>query len=345
MTNGEVYDMIIIGAGPAGLAAGLYAARDRRRTLLLEKNGLPGGQIMLTEKIENYPGYEQVGGFELVEHMKAQVLSFGAQIAVNQAVDALRRLDDGLIEVSVDGGENLYTARAVLLAPGSDYRKLSLPGEEELRQATRVSYCATCDGAFYRDKHVLAIGGGNTALEDAVYLATRFTRKLTLIHRRREFRAQKILVEELYAAAKENDIDVKLPYVPVAFVPTDDKENDIDVKLPYVPVAFVPTDDGADIDHVKIRNVETDEIEELKVDGVFIFVGMDPNTAFARDAVQMDDAGNIAADPITMRTSTPGIWVAGDCRQNAPLQLATACADGVTAAMNVRDYLRNPDAW
>ncbi|HHH76210.1 MAG TPA: thioredoxin-disulfide reductase, partial [Phycisphaerae bacterium] len=189
---------------------------------------------------------------------------------------------------------------------------------------TRVSYCATCDGAFYRDKEILTIGGGNTAVEDTIYLATRFTAKTTLIHRRLEFRAQKILVEELYETAKSKDIDIKLP---------------------YIPVEIVPSEDGTEIDHVKIQNVETKEIEQLKVDGVFMFVGMDPNTAFAKGAVDINEAGYIEADPITLRSSTPGIWVAGDCRTNAPLQLATACADGVTAAMNIKEYFRSPETW
>jgi thioredoxin reductase (NADPH) len=324
MPQGDVLDVIIIGAGPAGLAAGLYAARDRYNTLLLEKNGLPGGQIMLTEHIENYPGYEKVGGFELVEQMKKQVLDFGAEIKANQNVTAVRkRDDDGLIEVDVDG-ERAYTAKAVILSPGSDYRRLGIPGEDEMRQATRVSYCATCDGAFYRDKHVLAIGGGNTAVEDAIYLATRFCRKVTLIHRRTEFRAQKVLVEELYETAREHEIDMKLP---------------------YVATEIVPADDGSEIEHVKIRNVETGHIEPLEVDGVFIFVGMVPNTGWLEGVVDIDENGYIAADPVTMKTSTPGIFVAGDCRQRAAMQLATACSDGVIAAMMLRDYYRDPASW
>ena len=324
MAESETYDVIIVGAGPAGLAAGLYAARDRYKTLLVEKNGLPGGQIMLTERIENYPGYEKVSGFDLVEHMKAQVVGFGAALAVSEAVSSLARREDGTIEVAVNRGEKRYRARGVILAPGSDYRRLGVAGEDQMRQATRVSYCATCDGAFYRDKHVLAVGGGNTAVEDTIYLATRFTRKITLIHRRREFRAQQVLVEELHAVAKDKDIDIRLP---------------------YVLEEIVPTADGSDIDHVRIKNVETDEAEAVKVDGVFLFVGMVPNTAFLRGVVEMNEAGYVAANPVTMRTSMPGVFVAGDCRQQAAMQLATACADGVVAAMMLKDYFRAPDSW
>ena len=324
MNDSNVYDVVIVGAGPAGLAAGLYAARDRYRTLLLEKNGLPGGQIMLTDRIENYPGIVKIGGFELVEEQKKQVLNFGAEIAANQACTALGRRSDGLIELAVNGGEKSHLARAAILAPGSDYRKLGVPGEDEMRQATRVSYCATCDGAFYRDKHVLAVGGGNTAVGDAVYLATRFCKKVTLIHRRREFRAQKVLVEELHEAAKEHDIEVKLPYVLEEIAANADR---------------------TDIDHVKVRNVETHQVEQIEVDGVFIFAGMIPNTAFLAGVVERNEAGYVACDPVTLKTSLPGVFVAGDCRQQAAMQLVTACADGVVAAMMLKEYFREPGTW
>jgi thioredoxin reductase (NADPH) len=329
MPNDDLYDVIIIGAGPAGLAAGLYAARDRYRTLLLEKNGLPGGQILLTEIIENYPGYEKVGGPELVQHMQKQVEKFDAEIAINQSVTGLKRRDDGMIEVTTNDGETVRQARAVIVTPGSDYRRLGVPGETEMRQATKVSYCATCDGAFYRDKHVLCIGGGNTAVEDTLYLATRFTKKITMIHRRTEFRAQRVLVEELFSKAAKAG------------------EHAIDIKVPYIAEEIVPTAGGDEIDHVRIRNVETGAVERVKVDGVFIFVGMTPNTGWLKDFIDLDENGYILANAVTMQTRTPGVWVAGDCRQQAAMQLATACADGVVAAMGLKEYFRNPtpEAW
>jgi len=323
MTETQPYDVIIVGGGPAGLAAALYAARDRYRTLILEKNGLPGGQIMLTDRIENYPGHPEITGMALIDNQRAQVERFGAEIVANRTVDGLTRRDDGLVDVEI-AGEGTLAARAVILAPGSDYRLLGVPGETELRQAGRVSYCATCDGAFYTDKHVLTVGGGNTAVEDTVYLATRFTRKITLIHRRREFRAQQVLVEELEKTAREKDIDVKLP---------------------YVLERIVPDASGGELDHVEIRNVETDQVENLVVDGVFIFAGMIPNTKWLAGVVEMDEVGYIACDPVTLKTSMPGVFVAGDCRQQAAMQLATACADGVVAAMMLKEYFRDPGTW
>jgi len=320
----DIYEVIIVGAGPAGLAAGLYAARDRYRTLLLEKNGLPGGQIMLTERIENYPGWENITGPDLIQHMLKQVENFGAKIATNQAVTSMRRSDGGLIELAVNDGEQTYTTHAVILTPGSDYRRLDIPGESKMRQATRLSYCATCDGAFYRDKHVLTVGGGNTAVEDTIYLARRFTRKITMIHRRQQFRAQKVLVEELYAAARENNIDIKLP---------------------YVLEEIVPNADEADIDHVRLRNVETGTVEELGVDGIFVFVGMIPNTKWLRGVVEINEHGYIACDCATLKTSMSGVFVAGDCRQQATMQLTTACGDGVLAAMMLKEYFREPGSW
>lgn len=324
MAEMDIYDVIIVGGGPAGLAAALYAARDRYRTLVLEKNGLPGGQIMLTDRIENYPGYEKISGPDLVQHMRSQAEAFGAGILANQKVVALTRCDDGLLNVEVADSDQTHCGRAVILAPGSDYRQLGVPGEAEMRQATRVSYCATCDGAFYRDKHVLAVGGGNTAVEDTIYLATRFTKKLTMIHRRREFRAQKVLVEELHSVATEKDIEIKLP---------------------YVLERIVPNDRATEIDHVELRNVETDQTEQLAVDGVFIFVGMSPNTSFLRGVVKMSPGGYIACDCTTLKTTMPGVFVAGDCRQQAAMQLATACGDGVIAAMMLKDYFRDSSTW
>ena len=320
----QPYDVIIVGAGPAGLAAALYTTRDRYRTLLLDKAGLPGGQIMLTERIENYPGHEVISGPDLIANMQGQVERLGTKVLTGTQATGLKRKDDGIIVVEADDGRQNFPARAVILCPGSEYRQLGVPGEAEMRQATRVSYCATCDGAFYRDKHVLAVGGGNTALEDTIYLAERFTSKVTLIHRREEFRAQQILVEELHEKAGRHNIEIKLP---------------------YVLEAIVPAAGGQEIDHVVIRNVKTSQREELAVDGVFIFVGMVPNTKWLAGAVELTEEGYIKCDCQTLRTSMPGVFVAGDCRAGAAMQLVTACADGVVAAMGLKQYFRDPAAW
>lgn len=324
MPNEEPYDVAIIGAGPAGLSAALYSGRDRHKTLLLDKAGIPGGQILLTERIENFPGYETISGFELISRMQKQVGSLGVEIITSSQVTDLRRRDDEIFEIHVNHGEKTYLAKAVILSPGSDYRQLGVPGEEVMRQATRVSYCATCDGTFYKDKTVLTVGGGNTAVEDAIYLAERFAKKTILIHRRKEFRAEKVLVEELYRKAEKYDIEIKLPYVLVEIVPTTDKK---------------------EIDHVVIENVQTGQREKFHVDGVFIFAGMVPNTAWLEGTVRLDEAGYIACDSQTLQTSLRGVFAAGDCRSGAPMQLVTACADGVVAALMIRQYLKNPSAW
>jgi len=320
----QEYDLIIIGSGPAGLAAALYAARDRYNTLVLEKNALPGGQILFTERIENYPGHERISGPDLVETMRRQAEAFGAKLKMQAGATAIRRLDDGRLEVEVNAGESRHRAKAIILTPGSDYRRLGVPGEEEMRQAGKVSFCATCDGAFYRGKHILTVGGGNTAVEDTIYLATRFAGKVTMVHRRTEFRAQKVLVEELNQAAKDKGMDIKVP---------------------YVLEAIVPAADAQQIDHVVLRNLDTDKTEQLRVDGVFLFVGMVPNTAWLRGVVEMNEHGYIACDCTTLKTSAPGIFVAGDCRQQAAMQLATACGDGVVASMMFKEYVRNPKTW
>ena len=324
MPEAEIHDVAIVGAGPAGFAAALYTTRDGYGTLLLDKAGLPGGQIMLTERIENYPGYDVIAGPALIAQMQKQVQKFGTEVVTGAEATALRRRDDGVLEVEVNDGEAVHLARAVILAPGSDYRTLGVPGEDRLRQATKVSYCATCDGAFYKDKHVLTVGGGNRSVEDTLYLAERFTKQVTMIHRREEFRAQKVLVDELLEKAPQHNIDVKLP---------------------YVLTEIVPNQAGDDIDHVVVRNVKTDQSEELEVDGVFLFVGMIPNTRWLAGALELTEEGYIKCDCLTLQTSMPGVFVAGDCRVGAAMQLGTACADGIVAAMMLKQYFRDPESW
>ncbi len=316
----EKYDCIIIGAGPAGLAAALYTSRDRLKTLILEKF-MPGGQIGNTDRIENYPGIERIDGPGLIEKMQKQVAGFGAETKTAVEVTALNKLRDGTIEVSCD--KNKFFARAVILAPGSDYRKLGVPGEEEFRSAgAGVSYCGTCDAPFFKGKNVLSIGGGNTALEETLHL-TRFARKVTLIHRRDEFRATKILAEELLQKAAEPGSNLAVKYGTIA----------------------TAIEGKGKVRSVRLKNVKTGAEESCPCDGVFIFIGMVPNTAFLKGFVKLTDGGFIKCDCAYLRTNVPGVFTAGDCRVGAAMQLATAVADGVVAAMMTKQYFRDPNWW
>ncbi|MBN1846137.1 MAG: FAD-dependent oxidoreductase, partial [Sedimentisphaerales bacterium] len=199
-------DVLIVGAGPAGLAAALYAARDRYQTIVLDKFA-PGGQINLTDRIENYPGIQKIAGADLVAELVRQSEGFGAQIQANTEVTGLARRDDGTLEVRTD--EKTYQARVVILAPGSDYRHLGVPGEDKFRRAgAGVSYCGTCDAPFFKDKQVVAVGGGNVAVEDTMHLA-KYCRKVILCHRRDQFRATRVLVEELLEEAKKGVIEIR----------------------------------------------------------------------------------------------------------------------------------------
>ena len=320
MSQQEIFDVVIVGAGPAGLAAGLYSARDLYKTLLLDKNGLPGGQILLTERVENYPGFEKISGLELIERMRKQVENFGGQLALNQAVTALRRQDDGLLELEINGGERTCLARAVILSPGSDYRKLGVPGEEEFTGAG-VSYCGTCDAPFFKDKRVLAVGGGNVAVEDTIHLS-KFAAKVIMIHRRDEFRATPVLVEELLETAKKNG----------------------NIEILYSHTLSEIKGSGK-VESVVLLNKKTKKSFDVAVEGVFVFVGMVPNTKFLNGVVELNENGYIRTPAGRLRTNMEGVFVAGDCREGAAMQLATACGDGVEAAMLLRQYFREPKSW
>ena len=316
----ERYDCIIIGAGPAGLAAGLYAARDRFKMLLLEKF-VPGGQINNTDRIENYPGFERISGYELIEKMQKQAVAFGGEIKMGSEVTALKKLGNGDIEISCD--KDKYLARSVILAPGSAYRKLGIPGEDKFRNAgAGVSYCGTCDAPFFKGKSVVAIGGGNTALEETLHLC-KFAAKVTLLHRRDEFRATKVLQEELIVKTKEPNTNLLIKYSTVATI-IDGKDR---------------------VESVRLKNVKTNKEEDYPCDGVFIFVGMIPSTGFLKGFVDLTDDGFIKCDFAHLRTSVPGVFVAGDCRVAAAMQLATATGDGANAAMMLKNYFRDSNWW
>ncbi len=316
----ENYDCIIVGAGPAGLGAALYTSRDRMKTLILEKF-MPGGQIINTDRIENYPGIERIDGAGLIMQMQKQVENFGAEIKNGCEVDNLEKLQDGNIAVYCD--KDKYTARAVILTPGSDYRKLGVPGEEEFRSAgAGVSYCGTCDAPFFKGKQVVAVGGGNTAVEETLHL-TKFAEKVTMIHRRDEFRAAKVLVEELLAKANEPNSNLIIEYDTIATAIGGEGK----------------------VQSVKLKNVKSSQEQDYPCDGVFIFIGMVPNTGFLKGFVELTDRGFIKCDCAYLRTTVPGVFVAGDCRIGAAMQLATAVGDGVVAAMMLKQYFRDPDWW
>jgi thioredoxin reductase (NADPH) len=314
----DVYDVIIIGAGPAGLGAALYTARDRFKTLILEKF-MPGGQIINTDRIENYPGIERIDGAGLVAQMQKQVESFGAEIKIGCEVTKLEKLKDGNIDVHCD--KDKFTARVVILALGSIYRKLGVPGEDEFA-GSGVSYCGTCDAPFFKDKNVVSVGGGNTAIEETLHLA-KYAAKVTIIHRRDEFRASRVLIEELLAKA-------------------DEPKSNLIIK--YSTIATAIQGEGK-VQSIKLKDVKSNKEEDYPCDGVFIFIGMEPNTDFLKGFVELTDRGFIKCDCAYLRTKVPGVFVAGDCRIGAAMQLATAVGDGVVAAMMLKQYFRDPNWW
>jgi thioredoxin reductase (NADPH) len=288
--------------------------------LLLEKF-VPGGQINSTDRIENYPGFERISGYELIEKMQKQTVAFGGEIKTGSEVTAMKKLSSGDIEISCD--KDKYLARAVILTPGSAYRKLGIPGEDKFRNTgAGVSYCGTCDAPFFKGKSVVAIGGGNTSLEETLHLC-KFAAKVTLLHRRDEFRATKVLQEELIAKTKEPNTNLLVKYSTVA-----------------------TAIEGKDrVESVRLKNVKTSKEESYPCDGVFIFVGMVPSTGFLRGFVDLTDEGFIKCDFAYLRTSVPGVFAAGDCRVGAAMQLATATGDGANAAIMLKNYFRDSNWW
>lgn len=314
----ETYDLAIVGAGPAGLAAAIYAGRDRFNTIVLEKT-IPGGQINNTDRIENYPGFDQISGPELVDRFVRQAEKFGSKIKQLAEVTKIIRNPDGFFDIEINRKE-VICSRAIILAPGSNYRKLNVPGEDKFRQGGGVSYCGTCDGPFFKDKIIVAVGGGNTACEEAVHL-TKFAKKVYLVHRREEFRAQRILQEEVFKKVEEGKIELVLNTILTSI----EGENRVE--------------------YVKLKNVKTEEESELACDGVFIFIGMVPNTGFLKDFVELDENGFIVCEPKYLRTELPGVFAAGDCRVGSVRQIAASCADGIIAAMMLKNYFADPDWW
>ena len=303
----DFYDLIVVGSGPAGLTAALYAAREGIETLVIERSGV-GGQAGVTERLDNFPGFpEGVSGAEFADRLRAQAERFGVEILTAQEVTGID--GDGMYRVvrTTDGAE--YRAWAVLLALGSTYRRLGIPGEEDFIGAG-VHFCATCDGAFYRDKDVLVIGGGNSAGEEGIFL-TKFARKVTILTRNDHLSASKVVVEKV----EENP---KMAIAPNA-----------------TPVAFRG---DQKLRSVLVRDTNTGEERELTPDGVFVFIGLTPNTEIVRDTVTLDAQGFIVAD-MALQTSMPGVFAAGDCRAGSTKQAASAAGEGAAAALAIRRYI------
>lgn len=303
----SIYDIIIIGGGPAGLTAALYAARSNLKVLVIEKM-MPGGQAAITESIENYPGFPQgIAGFELGMKLHEQAGRFGAEMIVEDVVELQLAGQPKLVRTT----QNTYEAKAVILATGAKSRALGCSGEEQFR-GRGVSYCATCDGAFFTGKKVVVVGGGNSAVEEAVYL-TRFADKVTIIHRRDSLRADKVVQDKAFNEPK------------------------IDFLWNKVVVEVIGQQQ---VTGVVVQDTVTGEKSTVATDGVFVFVGMEPQTALVAGQVELTEDGYIRADESTA-TSLPGVFAAGDVRKKPLRQVVTAVADGAVAAVAAEKYVEN----
>ena len=303
---GKVYDVVIIGGGPAGLSAGLYASRARMSAMIVEKAKW-GGQAGTTEELENYPGsIEMPTGPKLMERMKNQAEAFGTELVKDEVLSI--DTSDKIKKIKLGSGNEIST-RTIIIATGAQPMMLGIPGETELR-GKGVSYCATCDADFFAELEVVVVGGGDAAVEEAIYL-TKFAEKVTIVHRRDQFRAAKSIAEK----AMENE--------------------KIDIMWDTVPEEIYG--DGI-VEGIKLRNVKTNEVTDFRTDGVFMFVGTKPISDFAKGVVEMDQKGYIMADE-EMRTSIEGIFAAGDVRVKSLRQVVTAAADGAIAAVNAEKYI------
>ncbi|MDP2480490.1 MAG: thioredoxin-disulfide reductase [Candidatus Palauibacterales bacterium] len=307
MTTTQDHELIIVGAGPAGLCAALYAGRSEMDAVLLEQ-GAPGGQLLLTELVDDYPGLEEVGGLELAERMTEHAAKFGVESTYG-VVESIRRDEAGRFLVAVSDG-TVYRSSAVVLTAGGTPRRLGVPGEEEFR-GQGVSYCAICDGAFFKGQTIAVVGGGDSAVEEGEFL-TRYAEKVYVIHRREAFRAQAVLEERLLRNPRAEVI--------------------------WNTVVEEIRGDDSGVASLALRDVGTGETSELPVTGVFIFIGFDPNTTVLAEHVEHDAGGYLLTDR-DMRTSVPGLFAAGDVRSQLVRQITTAVGDATTAVFAAEKYL------
>lgn len=304
----KIFDTIIIGGGAAGLTTSIYAQRDRFDTLILEKSTI-GGNAFLTEKIENYPGFQSISGPKLMEKMEEQAKTYGAVIKTGEEVVAIEKKDDLF---SIQTKSTTYLGKTVVLSTGSTYRKLGIPNEEELI-GSGIHFCATCDGAFYRDKDIIVIGGGNSALEEGIFLAG-FCKSVKIVNRSENFSASKTYVEKLETI-----------------------EN-ISTYMNKTSLEFI-SDENELFSGLRVKDNETNEESIIEADGVFIFIGLIPNTKSFKNVVALDAKGFIQTTGLA-ETSVNGIFAAGDCREGAIAQVAAATGEGVLASYGVRNYLK-----
>lgn len=308
----KIHDLVIVGAGPAALSAAIYTAREDIDTLLVEKGAI-GGLAAVTDWVDNYPGFAKgISGLELSDAMRAQAERFGAKIELDEV---LKIMPEGKLHKLTMHGGDIY-AKAVLITTGSSYRKIGVPGEEEY-YARGVHYCATCDGAFYRDKKLVVVGGGNSAVQEAMFL-TKFASHIDMLVRGPSFRASEVL---------QHDLNNHKDKITVHFNTTTDEIVGAESKVTKV----IGTDKT------------TNQKKEFITDGVFVFVGLDPNSGFlAGSGVELDEFRFIKSD-IRLMTNVPGIFVAGDVRSGATMQIASASGEGATAALMIREYLNDMD--
>ncbi|HBP65572.1 MAG TPA: thioredoxin-disulfide reductase [Desulfosporosinus sp.] len=301
----DMYDVVIIGAGPAGLTAGIYAARGGLKTAIVEL-AMPGGQAASTENIENYPGFpEGINGYELMNSFHKQALTFGVEFIFEEVQDL--DLSGSVKKIQTDS--QVLEARAIIIAAGSKPRLLGVPGEDGFK-GRGVSYCATCDGAFFRGKKVVVVGGGDAAIEEGLYL-TKFAEEVIIVHRRAGFRASKIAL---------------------------DRAND-NPKIRFELNVIIEEILGSDrVEGVRILDVLSKETREITADGVFIYVGTDPNAQFIKGEIETDDKGYILSNSL-LQTNIAGVYAAGDIRNTPLRQVATAVGDGALAAVEVEKFL------
>ncbi len=302
------YDVIVIGAGAAGLTAGIYLSRAKVNTLILNE-GAVGGQMVLTHEIANYPGVESISGYQLARNMKNQALKFGTKIKSNIKINDIK-LDDGIKSVELTNGE-VYTSDALIIATGGRSRTLGVPGEDKFK-GMGISYCATCDGDFFQDKNIIVVGGGNSALEEAVAL-TKYASSVTVVHQFDHFQA----FEHYVVEARKNP------------------------KINFIMESKIEEFMGDErLNAVKIRNQRTGELTVMEIDGVFIFIGYVPNTDMFKGILELNDYGEIVVDK-NMSTNLKGVFAAGDSIAKRFRQVTTAVGDGTVAALSAAEYINN----